>query len=113
MGVNKYGKIKKAFMTFFTVAVVIGLILFKGGDTSLDNALAETMGPNREQFLHITGIFLIVLAFVLFPVSIIFETLDKKRAGEPYIKTLIDNIAAIVFLAALALFCHFNGYFFI
>lgn len=99
-------------MTFFTVAVVIGLILFKGGDTSLDNALAETMGTNREQFLHITGIFLIVLAFVLFPITMMFEVLDKKRAGEPYKKSLIDNIVVLVFLAALALFCYFKGWLF-
>jgi preprotein translocase subunit SecE len=96
-------------MTIFTVVGVISLILFKGGDTSLDNALAETMGPNREQFLHITRIFLIVLVFVLLPVSMIFEVLDKKQAGEPYKKTVIDNIAVMVFLAALALFWYFNG----
>jgi uncharacterized membrane protein len=53
MGINKYEKIKKVFMTFFAVIAVISLILFKGGDTSLDSALAETMGPHQGQFLSI------------------------------------------------------------
>ncbi len=99
-------------MTIFTVVGVISLILFEGGDTSLDNALAETMGPGRDQFLHFTRITFIVLVFVLFPISTIFEVMDKRRAGEPYNKALINNIAVMVFLAALALFCYFNGYLF-
>lgn len=94
-------------MAFFTVAAVIGFILFKGGDTSLNSALAEAMGPNRGQFLLITRIVFILLVFVLFPVSMIFEVLDKKRAGEPYKKNLVDNIAVFVFTVALALFCFY------
>ena len=57
MNPNKYKKIKNVFMVFFTVIAVIDLILFKGGSTSLENALGETMGVHAGRYHLITGFY--------------------------------------------------------